>query len=405
MNEGLRLKTPHELLEGLKAQGYSFFELDDYFYQYIDKTLYLVFDPSESEHILTIHKEDMKTVPIPEGYLNFKGVTNDYVAFFIAKKGTMILMDGDGIVIKVTRGSEFGNRPSDYRNVTNLLVEYLKPGYIDEFDQHRMDLMMDDTPRGLVRQSFRKVFHDGQFFYEGYENTSIEKFYTFEIEVLSTVVNPGSYSSYFDEDNERLEYDKVTSKKFDTPERAIVAGLKEVRSAFDKASKLPGVKYMLAETYIRKFRVIENSWTCMMRTDGAEEPTRKNHLTMTSFTRHIDGVDTGSIYAYEIEESFKKFLREEMIKNGFELQVMFDYLKKEGPEFAKLLKERQIVDIGHPETKRLPVGMMDRKDNPFQELFDYEFGRLLKVPFSYGRDHIPFGSEPDEFVWDDDEPF
>ena len=223
----MRLMTPDEYLMSLKAEGYEYFELDDNFYQYEMGQLFIVFGKDVLHPIVSSQLSDFSTVQMPEDYLSIKGVTNDYVAFFVAYKKQIILLDENHLPMGSVTQEEFGNDPSDYKHVVNMMVEYGRPGYYD----NRF------SPPG----GFRKVFHNGQFFYNGFERTTKDSYFTYRFERLSRYEVDLMYGElYTNEDHESVQPKQPSYKTAEDAFVAMLEHMKEVREEIRNSDMDPG---------------------------------------------------------------------------------------------------------------------------------------------------------------------
>lgn len=397
----LRLKTQHELLEGLKADGFNYFLLDDDIYQYINGKLISVLYADQEKPILSVSLEDFPEQDAREYYLQFQGVTDDFVAFLVAEKGTMIFMDEQGVVTNVTTGKEFGNRPSQFQGVPNLIVEYLKPGYLGHMFHYEHDLTNYPSHLRRPEPNFRKVIHDGQFFYNGYEYAPVNKAYSFEVKMVTTV---GKKPPYSDDDEEFRTYTTLTSNHFDTPERAIQQALKAARASFDISLNNPGVKESynpIVLEYVQIYEVHTNRLA--LAQDLPYGYFKKLYLNLSSFMRHDDGVQSGQLYINGIDEGLKGLVEQTMEDNGFELHVYLKESFKPGaPDWNRIKYHflTQLADTEQQKEEHLPVGYTDLKTTAYKDFFNHSADSFFTVPRPYGMEMYHAVEESKELFGD-----
>lgn len=169
MNEGLRLMTPDEYLTKLKAEGYDYFLHNDDIYQYEDGKLLHVFGEGV-ELVISKDINTFKVAEFPEDYLSMIGLSHDFVAFMVAKKAEIIILDESNLPI-AQYGPDYPNVPSaflhryDFKGIANMLVRYEAPGYPSEGH-----LTFDKDVIAKKQSRYHKVIHNGNFFYPGFES-------------------------------------------------------------------------------------------------------------------------------------------------------------------------------------------------------------------------------------------
>lgn len=251
----LQLMTPEEYLNSLKEEGYEYFELDDNFYQYEMGKLMLVFGRDVEDAFVSNGFGDFKAQEFPADYLSMRGVTNDYVAYFVAHKERIILLDENNLPMAELTQEQFGNNPSDYKDVTNMMVEYGSPGYY--------------TGRFHQEHRLRKVFHNGKFFYEGYEATTKHSHFTYRFKYLSQYEVDLMYGDFYE--NTGYKWASPRKNRYETAEEALEALL----------------LHMIGVRKWMKQEDIDPGAATSLFTDVAVSECKTNHLGQVSYGNKI----------------------------------------------------------------------------------------------------------------------
>lgn len=229
MNEGLRLMTPKEYLTKLKVDGYEYFLLNDKIYQYEEDKLLLVFEEGMD---LKLSKDinAFAAVEMPEDYLSFVGVTHDFVAFMVAKKAEIIILDDQNVPV-AQFDERFPNVPSAFasyeyplgkQKIANMLVRYEAPGYPSEGH-----LTFDKDTIAKKQSRYHKVIHNGHFFYPGFESKLSLGDYTASFEYY---VGTDYHSEVMEFEDRYEEYTLLSLA--DNPEEQLIQVINKMKELF-----------------------------------------------------------------------------------------------------------------------------------------------------------------------------